>query len=135
MAEFQLIWLNREDLECVGKIVKNVETVMTPEDAVKWALRQCSAGWSKTESAVTVWEDPPSRSSSKPGTIVIGPGGDIGLPLGRHRTAAIYKLPMDNLIQLGHSVVVGPNTLKSLAPDKTARATLLGIAKIGVVKW
>ena len=132
MADLQLILLNDDDLECVGKIVKNVKGVSTPEAAIKWALKQCSRELKETYPFVIEWEEPAPKLVVKPPKSGGGPS-KIKIPLWDHKLG-IYKLPLDILTDLGHSVVVGSHTLQGLAANPASLSMLLSDAKIGKVK-
>lgn len=104
MVEFHLFWLEKEDLEYAGRIIKNVAEVSTVDGAIKWALRQCATQWKKTE--------PP-----------VGPVAPLRIPIWNHLVAAI---PMKKLAQLEHTVAITSVTLERLVPDKKRRLSLFG---------
>jgi hypothetical protein len=114
MATFLLIHLDDKDLAWLNGIMKHRKEISTAQDAVKWALRNCSVppddgGWIIVDST----PDPVlARAASEPIDLPLGwhTMEEIDLPLGRHHVGN-YRLPMKGLADFEHSVVLGPDTL------------------------
>ena len=129
MAENQvMILLNEEDLQWVGKIIKQEITVLTPQDAVKWALKHCSATSGEVGVFKVDWDEIPTIPIREP---EVPPIPWKPIEPGSHHTA-VYRVK--DLIKFGANVAVGPDTLASLVPDKATLSTLLDEAEIGIIK-
>jgi hypothetical protein len=111
---FLLIHLDDKDQACVNEIMKHRKEISTAQDAVKWALKNCSmppddGGWIIVDS---IPEPVPARPAWEPIDLPVGwhTMEKIDLPLGRHHVGN-YRLPMKGLADFEHSVVLSPDTL------------------------
>jgi hypothetical protein len=112
---FLLIHLDGKDLACVNGIMKHRKEISTVQDAVKWALKNCSmppddGSWIIVDSPLE-----PVAAQTAPIDLPLGSQTmeEFDLPLGRQHVGN-YRLPMKRLADFGHSVVLGPDTLDLL---------------------
>jgi hypothetical protein len=115
MAEFQIIWLEEEDLDLVDKIIKNVAGVTDREGALKWALKQYA-----------MQPDHLKLGTSMANYIPLPSKGIPHIPL----DTSHYSLSMIDLAKeldtSEHTVAIASNTLERLVPDKARRGKLVG---------
>ena len=136
MAEHHFVALDTDDLELAGKIIKNVQSVSTPEAAVKWALKECAAKWKGIASVEVELIKPPKPNKIKVSPAVVSP---VSLPtrprppLWDH-SLGVYKVPLRDLSGLSHSVWVGSDTLEHLVPNRAKRADIQAGAIRGKIK-
>jgi len=141
--EFQLIWLQKESLELVDRIKKNVAGIFSLEDALRWALRQSTEHFAPVAKGMDVTIVPIEEPILNPEDhLQLGKHLDVGLhmPLGKHhellscltRDLHVNSLIdlVKNAVQMEHTVSITPGTLARLVPDKAARIKLFDPGKL-----
>lgn len=128
MAGFQLIWLDKEDIECANSIMKQAG-VSSIDEAVKWALKQAAttakAAKPHLRTRMELSGSAAGAASPEPDPIPIPK--PIKMPLGSHSCEIV---PMNKLAQFEHTVLIGSATLERLVPDKETRLSLFGDSPI-----
>jgi hypothetical protein len=122
MLQFQIIFLDKEELALVDRIVKNVAGVTNTEEAVRWALRQFAAEPQGMDAILTVETDKPEKPLQSTPDMSVALPHLIPLPFGQH-TCSLIDLAKE-VGGLEHMVAVGPTTLQRIVPDRTKWAKL-----------
>lgn len=121
--QFQIIFLDKEELELVDRIVKSVAGVTNTEEAVRRALRQYAMEPQGMETVLAVEPEKQEKPfHSTPATPVALPDL-IDLLTGQH-TCSLFDLAKQ-AGGLEHTVTMAPTTLERIVPDKSKWAKLL----------
>jgi hypothetical protein len=126
MVEFQIVWLDDEDLKLVDRIMSHVEGVTSREGALKWAMKKCALQFPAQPSVdpvvIASTKTAQAQTAPMPGGVKLQPSHPI--PLGTHITFSVGDL-FKGAGQFAHKIVISPDTFVRLVPNKGIRAKIL----------